>query len=101
VAPLGAVISARLNRAGSSAFDLLPYLTQLTVPGLLHVGTAHQRTPVDESIPILDSVKADGKDLTVAIFANAGHGLLDSPPTDPDAGPTMVRWILDHVDVPQ
>jgi len=56
---------------------------------------------VDESISILDSVKADGKDITVAIFPNAGHGLLDSPPTDPDAGPTMVRWILDHVDVPQ
>src|SRR5439155_666044 len=84
-----AEISRRLKDGGSSGFDPLPYLRQLTVPGLWEFGTADQRTPVDESISILDSVKADGKDITVAIFPNAGHGLLDSPPTDPDAGPTM------------
>ena len=94
-----AEISRRLKDAGSSGFDPLPYLRQLTVPGLWEFGTADQRTPVDESISILDSVKADGKDITVAVFPNAGHGLLDTPPTDPSAGPAMVRWILDRVDL--
>ena len=96
-----AEISRRLRDAGSSGFDPLPYLKQLTVPGLWEFGTADKRTPVDESIAILDRLKADGKDITVAIFPGAGHGLLDTPPTDPDAGPTMVRWILDHIYLPQ
>jgi dipeptidyl aminopeptidase/acylaminoacyl peptidase len=92
-----AEISRRLKDAGSPGFDPLPYLKQLTVPGLWEFGTADDRTPVDESIAVLDGLKAGGKDITVAVFPDAGHGLLDTPPTDPNAGPTMIRWILDHL----
>ena len=44
---------------------------------------------------------AAGKDITVLTFPKAGHGLLDTPPSDPNAGPAMVRWILDHLIVPK
>jgi dipeptidyl aminopeptidase/acylaminoacyl peptidase len=92
-----AEIFRRLKDAGSQGFDPLPYLRQLTVPSMWEFGTADVRTPVDESVAILDKLKAGGKDITVTVFPNAGHGLMDTPPTDPHAGPTMVRWILDHL----
>jgi pimeloyl-ACP methyl ester carboxylesterase len=92
-------ISRRLEEAGSPGYDPLPDLEQLTVPGLWEFGTADTRTPVDESVAILDTLKAAGNNITVVVFPNAGHGLLDTPPTDPDAGPTMIRWILDHAQV--
>jgi len=94
-------ISRRLADAHPLGFDPLPYLQQLTVPGLWEFGTADDRTPVDESVAVLDSLKAAGRDITVVTFPNAGHGLLDTPPSDPAAGPAMVRWILDHVSVPK
>jgi uncharacterized protein len=94
-------ISRRLADAHPSGFDPMPYLQQLSVPGLWEFGTADDRTPVDESIAILDGLKAAGKDITVVTFPNAGHGLLDSPPSDPAAAPAMARWILDHVSLPK
>jgi len=94
-------ISRRLANAHPSGFDPLPYLQQLSVPALWEFGTADDRTPVDESIAILDGLKAAGRDVTVVTFPNAGHGLLDTPPSDPGAGPAMVRWILAHVSLPK
>jgi len=94
-------ISRRLADARLDGFDPLPYLQQLSIPGLWEFGTADDRTPVDESIAILDGLMAAGKDITVLTFPKAGHGLLDTPPSDPNAGPAMVRWILDHLIVPK
>jgi hypothetical protein len=37
-----------------------------------------------------------GKDFTVVLFPLAGHGLLDVPPTDPRAMPTLLAWIHKH-----
>jgi pimeloyl-ACP methyl ester carboxylesterase len=90
-------ISRRLREAGPSGFDPLPNLKQMTMPGLWLFGTADDRTPVDESVAVLKALKTGGHDITIRVFPNAGHGLVDNPPTDPDAAPTMIDWILGHV----
>ncbi len=92
-------ISARLRKAGPSGFDPLPYLKQMTVPGLWLFGTADDRTPVPESVAILNALKADGHDITIHVFPDAGHGLLDVPPTDPHAAPTLIAWVRGRVHV--
>jgi len=90
-------IAKRLEEAGPSGFDPAPDIERLAVPGLWLYGTADTQVPPDQCIAILERLKAEGKDITVATFPGAGHGLLDVPPTDPDALPTMVRWIAQHV----
>jgi hypothetical protein len=42
---------------------------------------------------VLAELKAEGKDFTVVVYPKAGHGLLDVPPTDARAMPTIVAWI--------
>jgi uncharacterized protein len=86
-------IAKRLQDAGSSGSDPKPYLEQLTIPALWLYGTADREVPVDQSIALLNGLKAQGKDFTVVTFADAGHGLLDSPPTDPQAPATLVDWV--------
>jgi hypothetical protein len=49
--------------------------------------------PVDQSVALLNTLKTQGKDFTVVIFPDAGHGLLDSPPTDPQAPTIFVEWV--------
>jgi uncharacterized protein len=93
-------ISRRLKEAGGSGFDPLPDLQRMTIPGLWEFGTADDRTPVDESIAILDRLKATGKNITILVFPNAGHGLLDVPPTAAEASPAMIKWIVNHVHLP-
>jgi alpha-beta hydrolase superfamily lysophospholipase len=90
-------ISRRLREAGPSGFDPLPHLKQMTMPGLWLFGTADDRTPVEESVAVLKTLETEGRDITIRVFPDAGHGLVDSPPTDPDAAPTMIDWILGHV----
>jgi dipeptidyl aminopeptidase/acylaminoacyl peptidase len=90
-------ISRRLKDAGPSGFDPLPDLKQMTVPSLWLFGAADDRVPVDESVAILDGLKASGKHITVVVFPGAGHGLLDVPPSDPQALPRMVEWIMQRV----
>jgi dipeptidyl aminopeptidase/acylaminoacyl peptidase len=72
----------------------------MTMPGLWEFGTADDRTPVEQSIAILDRLKATGNSVTILVFPNAGHGLLDVPPTDPKAPPAMIKWIVDQVHPP-
>jgi dihydrofolate reductase len=43
--------------------------------------------------------EAQGKDFTVVVFSGADHGPVDVPPSDPDALPTLLDWILQRVDV--
>jgi uncharacterized protein len=93
-------ISRRLKDAGGSGFDPQPDLQRMTIPGLWEFGTADDRTPVEESIAILARLKATGKNITVLVYPNAGHGLLDVPATDPRAAPAMIEWIVNHVHLP-
>ena len=87
-------ISYRLKHTGPSGFDPRPSLAQMTVPGLWLYGGADRSIPVDESSAFLGGLKGRGKDFTVVIFPGAGHGLLDTRPSDPRALPTMVRWVV-------
>ena len=67
--------------------DPKPYLEQLRIPALWLYGTADREVSVDQSVALLTALKAQGKDFTVVTFPGAGHGLLDSPPSDPGHPP--------------
>ena len=92
-------ISRRLASAGPSGFDPVPYLRQLTAPSFWMFGTADDRIPVPESIVILEQLKKEGKPVEFISFADAGHGLLDTPPSHPDAPRSLVDWVLRRVHV--
>jgi len=89
-------ISRRLREQKNRGFDPLPDLEQMTTSSIWEFGTADIRTPVAESRAVLKALKAQGKDITVVVFPNAGHGLLDVPPTDPKAPATLIEWIARH-----
>ena len=91
-------VAKRLKEAGPSGFDPVPFINQMTAPSLWLYGTRDQSIPSEESAAILERIKSSqGKDFTVVVFPNAGHGLLDVPPSDPHALPTLVDWILSRV----
>ena len=92
-----AEISQRLKDNGPSGFDPLPDLKQVSAPSLWLFGSEDDRVPVDESVAVLKGLKAEGKAITIEVFEGAGHGLLDVPPSDPKALPTMVSWIMKQV----
>lgn len=83
-------------RSGEVGFDPLPDLQRLHIPELWLYGDADENTPVPESVAILDRLKAEGHDVTVKVYPGVGHGLLDTPPSTPDAGPELVSWVLMH-----
>jgi dienelactone hydrolase len=89
----GQEISRRLREAGRKGFDPLPDLRRMTMPSLWLFGTADTRTPVPESAAVLRTLQAEGHDITIRTYPGAGHGLVDNPPTAPDAVPTMIEWI--------
>jgi uncharacterized protein len=90
-------IARRLRDAGPSGYDPLSDLERMTMPGLWLFGSADQATPVEESVAVLDRLKAEGHDITVRVFPGAGHGLLDVPPTAPGAPAALITWVLDQV----
>jgi pimeloyl-ACP methyl ester carboxylesterase len=85
-------IATRVEDAGSDGFDPMPDLQHMTMPGLWLFGTADDVVPVDSSVDVLDQLEADGHDVTIDVFPNAGHGLLDDPPAAPEAPPTLIAW---------
>jgi pimeloyl-ACP methyl ester carboxylesterase len=93
-------ISRPLRAAKDRGFDPLPDLAQMTMPSLWEFGTQDDRTPVDESRSVLQALKAKGQDITIVIFPDAGHGLLDVPPTDPEAPSTLINWITGRTHQP-
>jgi len=78
-------IAKRLQDAGPSGADPKPYLERLRIPALWLYGTADREVPIDQSVALLNTFKGQGRDFTVVTFPDAGHGLLDSSPTDPQA----------------
>jgi uncharacterized protein len=83
-------------KATETGFDPLPDLQRIRVPELWLFGDTDEHTPVSESTAILLVLKAEGHDITVKVYPGAGHGLLDTPPSTPDAGPDLVSWFLTH-----
>jgi len=84
-------------RSTSPGFDPLPDLERLDIPELWLFGDADENTPTPESMAILDQLQTEGHDITVIVYPDAGHGLLDTPPTTPDAGANLVAWVKEHV----
>jgi len=81
-----------------SGFDPVPLLAQMTVPGIWVYGREDRSQPAEKSAATLERLhKTEGKDFTIVLFPRAGHGLLDVPPTDPRAMPTLLAWIQKHV----
>jgi uncharacterized protein len=91
-------ISDRLREEGSKGYDPGPDLEAMTMPGLWEFGTADEHTPTAESVEILESLKATGHDFTIVTFPNAGHGLLDNPPTAAEAPTTLIEWVVDNAE---
>jgi alpha-beta hydrolase superfamily lysophospholipase len=88
---------AELER-NASGFDPQPYLDRLNLPALWLIGGADRNIPPVQSAARLRAIKRQqGKDWTIITFPGAGHGLFDSPPTDPRAAPTAEAWIRHHV----
>ena len=70
----------------------------MTVPGIWVYGRQDRSQPAEKSAATLERLhKTDGKHFTVVLFPDAGHGLLDTPPSDPRAMPTLLAWIQKHV----
>jgi alpha-beta hydrolase superfamily lysophospholipase len=56
--------------------------------------TADGSIPVPESLAVLDTLKAHGRDFTYVVFPGAGHGLLDvDPPPPKQVIPTIIDWV--------
>jgi hypothetical protein len=54
--------------------------------------------PTARSVAVLEHLKhARARRFTTRVFPQAGHGLLDLPPSDPRALPTLVDWVHRHV----
>lgn len=83
----------KLQEAGPSGFDPAPLIEQMSTPGLWLYGGADKSIPTDRSVEILTRLKRAGKDFTIVVFPNAGHGLVDNVPTAPEAPATLVEWI--------
>ena len=87
-------ITAQLDPSG---FDPVPLLRQSTVPGIWVYGREDRSQPSEKGALILERLRKDmGKDFTAVLFPRAGHGLLDTPPTDPRAMPTLLAWMEKH-----
>jgi pimeloyl-ACP methyl ester carboxylesterase len=87
-------ITAQLDPSG---FDPAPLLKQSTVPGIWVYGSEDRSQPSEKSASILELLRKNmGKDFTAVLFPGAGHGLLDTPPTDPRAMPTLLAWMEKH-----
>jgi pimeloyl-ACP methyl ester carboxylesterase len=70
----------------------------MTIPGIWVYGRQDRSIPAEKSAATLERLrKTQNKDFTVVLFPHAGHGLLDTPPTDPRAMPTLLAWIQKHV----
>jgi uncharacterized protein len=90
-----AEITGELEPAG---FDPVPLLKQMTVPGIWVYGRQDRSQPAEKSAATLERLHhTEGKDFTVVLCPGADHGLLDTPPTDPRAMPTLLAWIQKHV----
>ncbi len=82
----------------SSGFDPVPLLERITVPGVWVYGRQDRSQPAEKSAATLERLRETrGKDFTIVLFPDAGHGLLDNPPSDPRAMPTLLAWIKKHV----
>jgi dipeptidyl aminopeptidase/acylaminoacyl peptidase len=93
-------IAKKVASFDRSGFDPKPYLERLDIPALWLFGGADRNVPPVQSVEALRAIKRErGKDWTIIVFPGAGHGLFDTPPTDPRAAPTAEKWVREHVNL--
>ena len=96
--PSEAEIAKKIASFGRSGFDPEPYLERLDAPALWLFGGADRNVPPVQSVARLRAIKAArDKDWTIVVYPGAGHGLFDTPPSDPRAAPAAESWIRRHV----
>ena len=91
----------RVRQAGPSGFQPLPFLQGMTAPGLWLFGGRDLSQPTALDLEVLARLRATGHDFTTRVFPDADHGLLDVPPTDSQALPTLVGWVRQTVNTTQ
>jgi uncharacterized protein len=80
-----------------SGFDPVPLLGRMTMPGIWLYGGQDRSQPANRSAARLGRLRtSQGKDFTIVVFPRADHGLLDTPPTDARAMPTVLAWLREH-----
>jgi hypothetical protein len=84
-------LEAELDRHRASGFDPRPALRRMTIPALWLYGGRDRSVPTDRSARVLHATNSRFR---VVTFAHAGHGLLDVPPSEPRALPTLVAWVV-------
>ena len=67
-------------------------------PSLWLYGGQDRSQPTTLDLEVLTRLSAGNNRIKTIVFPEADHGLLDIPPSDPDALPTFVRWIQRTVD---
>ncbi len=78
------------RRLGPSGFDPLPFIAQMSVPGLWLYGGQDKSIPAERSAAVLRRLRrSQGKDFTVVVFPNADHNLAGSVPT-------LVKWVAER-----
>jgi len=98
--PSEAEIAKKVASFDRSGFDPKPYLERLDIPALWLFGGADRNVQQVQSVEALRAIKRErGKDWTIIVFPGAGHGLFDTPPTDPRAAPTAEKWVREHVNL--
>ncbi|MBI4502279.1 MAG: prolyl oligopeptidase family serine peptidase [Gemmatimonadetes bacterium] len=99
-----AEIKRRLDEAGPSGFDPVPYLERVATPGLWLYGGRDTSVPVSRSVATLERIR-DGlqKDFTITVFPNANHELVDGGTMCESEGPrpgvmeAIFGWLLPHL----
>jgi uncharacterized protein len=97
----GHTVLRRVRQAGPSGFQPLPFLQGMTGPGLWLFGGRDLSQPTALDLEVLARLRATGHDFTTRVFPDADHGLLDVPPTDSQALPTLVGWVRHTVNTTQ
>lgn len=95
--PTEAEIARKLDDAGPSGFDVVPYLRRMNVPTLWLLGGRDQEIPLRATLAILRRLQSSGKAYTIRVYRGANHGLFDVPPTDPRAMPDTLDWLRETV----
>jgi pimeloyl-ACP methyl ester carboxylesterase len=86
-----------VRQAGPSGFQPLPFLQGMTSAELWLYGGHDRSQPTALDLEVLARLRATGHDITTRVFPDADHGLLDVPPTDPNALPTLIDWVRQTV----
>jgi pimeloyl-ACP methyl ester carboxylesterase len=88
-----AAIVDEVRADGPNGFDPEPYLLHFPCPSLWLYGGQDRSQPTPIDVERLAELRSSGEEVRAILYPDADHGLLDVPPTDPRALPTLVRWI--------